>query len=160
MSRMTINPFQLSKLSSRAIEEHARATYADECCGIIVERDGREEVVRVTNVQNEMHAQDPERYPRTAQIAYSMGPEAGPILMAAERGELKLRAIYHSHPEHDAYFSAEDKAQALGGWDEPMYPDVAWLVLSVRQREVVATKAFVWSAEQQDFIEAALEIVE
>ena len=155
---MNSDALRLTQLSRDAIEAHARATYPDECCGIIVERDGREEVVRVSNVQNEMHAKDPERYPRTATTAYSMGAEAGPLLLAAQRGEVLLRVIYHSHPEHDAYFSAEDKAQALGGWEEPMYPEVGWVVMSVRDREVVATKGFVWSVGVQDFVETPIEV--
>lgn len=155
-----MSAWKLTRASQQAMEAHARATYADECCGILIERDGQQEAIRVTNIQNEMHAQDPERYPRTAQTAYSMGPEAGPLLMAAQRGEVTLRAIYHSHPEHDAYFSAEDKAQALGGWDEPMYPEVTWIVLSVRNGEVVATKTFHWSTKEQDFHEITLEVAD
>jgi len=148
----------VARAAFEEMQAHARATYPEECCGLLLERDGRFEVVRVTNVQNQMHAEDPERYPRTASTAYSMGPEAAPALLAAQRGDAALRAIYHSHPEHDAYFSAEDRAQALGGWDEPMYPDVAWLVLSVRNREVVATKVFAWDTASGDFVEVALEV--
>jgi len=142
----------ISRASLEEIQEHARATYPDECCGMIVERGGREEVVRVTNVQNELHAQDPVQFPRTAAIAYTMGAEAAPVLMAAERGELRLRAIYHSHPEHDAYFSAEDRTQAFGGWDEPNYPDAGQIVMSVRAREVRDTKAFAWDPTARDFV--------
>jgi proteasome lid subunit RPN8/RPN11 len=148
--------FTLSQASRAAIEAHACEAYPDECCGMIVERDGREEVVRVTNIQNELHAQDPEQFPRTAAIAYTMGPEAAPILMRAERGELRLRAIYHSHPEHAAYFSEEDRKQAFGGWDEPNYPDAAQIVMSVRNREVRATKVFVWDAAAHEYVEAEI----
>jgi proteasome lid subunit RPN8/RPN11 len=148
--------FRLNKASLEALQAHARDTYPDECCGMIIERDGHEAVVRVTNMQNALHAQDPEQYPRTAAIAYTMGPESAPILLAAERGELTLRAFYHSHPEHDSYFSAEDKKQALGGWDEPNYPQAAQLVMSVRSREVRVTKAFVWDDSARDFVEVAL----
>jgi proteasome lid subunit RPN8/RPN11 len=123
---------------------------------MIVERDGREEAVRVRNIQNELHAQDPEQYPRSAAIAYTMGPEAAPILIAAERGELSLRAFYHSHPDHDSYFSAEDKKQAMGGWDEPSYPQAAQLVMSVRSGEVRVTKAFVWDEAARDFVEVEI----
>jgi proteasome lid subunit RPN8/RPN11 len=123
---------------------------------MIIERGGREEVVRVTNIQNELHAQDPAQYPRTAAIAYTMGLESAPILLAAERGELTLLAFYHSHPEHDSYFSAEDKTQAMGGWDEPNYPQAVQLVLSVRSREVRALKGFAWDDTARDFVEVAL----
>jgi proteasome lid subunit RPN8/RPN11 len=148
----------VTKASLEALHAHACETYPDECCGMIIARDGREEVVRVTNIQNELHAKDPEQYPRTAAIAYTMGVESAPILIAAERGELTLRAFYHSHPEHDAYFSAEDKKQAMGGWDEPSYPQAAQLVLSVRAREVRATKAFAWDENARDFIEVTLHV--
>lgn len=140
------------------MQAHARSTYPEECCGLVLEHNGEIEVIRVTNVQNQMHAQDPERYPRNATTAYSMGEEAAPALLAVQRGEAVLRAIYHSHPEHDAYFSAEDRAQALGGWDEPMYPDVAWLVLSVRDREVVDTKVFAWDTAAGEFAAVSFEV--
>ena len=148
----------LTKATLQALHAHACAAYPDECCGMIIDRDGGEEVVRVTNMQNELHAKDPVQFPRTARIAYTMGPEAAPILLGAERGELRLRAIYHSHPEHDAYFSAEDRLQALGGWDEPNYPGAVQIVLSVRERTVRATKAFKWDPAARDFVEIPLTV--
>ena len=150
--------FRLTKSSLAALHQHACDTCPDECCGMLIERDGRETVVRVTNIQNELHAKDPEQYPRTAAIAYTMGVESAPILIAAERGELTLRAFYHSHPEHDAYFSAEDKKQAMGGWDEPNYPHAVQIVMSVRSREVRVTKAFAWDDTARDYIEVTVHV--
>jgi proteasome lid subunit RPN8/RPN11 len=150
--------FALSQTSLAAIHAHACEAYPDECCGMLIARAGHEEVVRVTNIQNELHAQDPEQFPRTAVIAYTMGPEAAPFLVRSERGELRLLAIYHSHPDHDAYFSEEDRKQAFGGWDEPNYPQAAQIVLSVRNREVCATKVFVWNAAARDYVDAELRI--
>lgn len=150
--------FAVTTSSLEALHAHACETYPDECCGMIIERNGREEVVRVSNMQNELHAKDPAQYPRTAAIAYTMGPESAPILIAAERGALTLRAFYHSHPEHDAYFSAEDRKQAMGGWDEPNYPQAAQLVMSVRAREVRAIKAFAWDETARDFVELTLRV--
>jgi len=139
-----------------AIDAHAAETYPDECCGVIVERDGELSAVRVSNVQNERHEQDPQLYPRTARTAYSMGPEAVPILLDAERGRLRLHAFYHSHPEHEAYFSAEDKTSALGGWDEPNYPDAGQIVISVREGRPRYAKAFAWDPAARDFVEVTL----
>lgn len=147
-----------SEATLAALHAHARDTYPDECCGFVVERDGREEVVRVTNIQDELHARDPHQYPRTARTAYTMGREQVPVIDAAERGALVLRAIYHSHPEHDAYFSAEDRKQALGPWDEPHYPAAAQIVLSVRNQAVAATRVYVWDAARRDFVEAELVV--
>ena len=146
----------ISKETLAAVEAHARATYPDECCGIIAERDSREEVVRVTNIQDELHAKDPVQFPRTARMAYNMGSEAFPVLIAAGRGELRLLAFYHSHPDHDAYFSAEDKKQALGGEEEPGYADAAQIVVSMRAGVVGAAKAFAWDAAARDFVEIPL----
>ncbi len=60
----------------------------------MVARGGELLVVRVTNVQNERHAADPEQFPRTATTAYSMGTEAGPVVVDHECGRLTIRAIY------------------------------------------------------------------
>ncbi|GIW40901.1 MAG: hypothetical protein KatS3mg076_1478 [Candidatus Binatia bacterium] len=146
----------LDESSRSEIEEHARACYPEECCGIVVEKAGRLEVVRVTNVQNEYHARDPVTFPRTARTAYKMGPEALPVLRDAERGSCRIHAFYHSHPDHDAYFSAEDRAAALAGWDEPSYPDAGQIVVSVRNGEVRDMKAFAWDPEAADFLEIPL----
>ena len=123
---------------------------------MIFERDQRVETVRVTNVQNELHAQDPDQFPRTAATGYTMGAEAAPILISSERGELRLLAIYHSHPERDAYFSEEDRKQARGARGEPIYPQAGYIVMSVRDREVRATKVFVWEPAARDYAEAQI----
>ncbi|MCK6554493.1 M67 family metallopeptidase [Candidatus Binatia bacterium] len=141
-----------------AMRAHARATYPDECCGFVIERLGGEEVVPVTNIQNELHARDPHQYPRTAATAYTMGREQVAVIDGVERGQLVLRAIYHSHPEHDAYFSAEDRKQAVGPWGEPNYPQAAQIVLSVRGGAVAAVKAFAWDLVAGDYVEADLGV--
>ncbi|MFN8641509.1 MAG: Mov34/MPN/PAD-1 family protein [Candidatus Binatia bacterium] len=139
-----------------AIAADARARFPDEACGFVVERDGALEVVRVTNVQNQKHAEDPAQFPRTAATAYTMGAEAVPVLVGHERGTLTIRAIYHSHPQHAAYFSAEDKLQATV-WDEPSYPDATQVVVSVIDGAVRDLKAFRWNAAARDFLEVALD---
>ena len=148
--------FALDKSCLAAMHAHAREAYPDECCGLIFERDGREDIVRATNIQNELHAQDPDQFPRTAATGYTMGPEAAPVLIRSERGELRLLAIYHSHPERESYFSQEDRRQALGARGEPIYPQAGYIVMSVRDREVRATKVFVWDAAARDYVEAQI----
>ena len=148
----------LPKAILEQLQEHARATYPEECCGIVVERQGELAVVRVANVQNERHAAHPEQFPRTAATAYTMGPEAAPVLVDHDRGRLTIRAIYHSHPQHAAYFSAEDKAQATV-WDEPSYPDAAQIVLSVIDGTVRDVQAFRWDEATRDFIALELRVI-
>ena len=148
-------PF-LTPAHLESIYSDARDSFPHEACGFIIERAGTIEVVRVTNVQNDKHAENPEHFPRDATIAYTMGPEAAPILVGHDRGELVIRAIYHSHPQHAAYFSAEDKKQATV-WDEPSYPDATQIVVSVIDGEVRDAKAFRWQDAANDFIEVPLD---
>ena len=143
--------------SLAAMHGHAREAYPEECCGVLFEREGRVQCVRASNVQNALHIQDPAQFPRTAASGYTMGPEAAPILIGSERGELRLLAIYHSHPQREAYFSQEDRRQALGARGEPIYPQAGYIVMSVRNREVRATKVFVWDAASRDYVEAQIE---
>lgn len=139
-----------------AICHHARETFPDECCGAILENAGREEVQRVANIQNAMHAKDPRSYPRDATIAYFMDPkELFAVLKQVDSGTATLKAFYHSHPNHDAYFSAEDKTRAMFG-DEPSYPEVIHLVVSIYDREVRVIRAYRWDEEKQDFVETTL----
>ena len=148
----------LPKATLEELQQHARTTFPEECCGIVVERQGQLAVVRVTNVQNERHAAHPEQFPRTAATAYTMGPEAAPVLVDHDRGRLTIRAISHSHPQQAAYFSAEDKAQATV-WDEPSYPDAAQVVLSVIDGVVRDVKAFRWDAATRDFVAVELRVI-
>jgi adenylyltransferase/sulfurtransferase len=147
-------------LTSAAYDEitaHAVETFPNECCGFVIERDGKQEVVRVTNIQDQRHAEDPRRFPRTAATAYTMGAEAAPILIDHDRGALRIVAIYHSHPQHGAYFSPEDRKQATV-WDEPSYPDASQIVISVYDRVIRDTKAFRWDERTRDFVEVELRI--
>lgn len=80
------------------------------------------------------------------------------ILNEAEKKSLKIKAFYHSHPRHEAYFSTEDKARALA-WDEPLYPDTAYLVTSVYDRKVKAMRAFAWNEAIKDFSPVEINIV-
>lgn len=150
---------ELTQTTYDAITAHAVETFPHECCGFVVRRAGREQAIRVTNIQNQKHAEDPAGFPRTAEIAYTMGPEAAPILIDHQRGALVIQAIYHSHPQHDAYFSAEDRAQATV-WDEPSYPEAGQVVVSVRDGVVKAVKAFRWSQPARDFVAADLHVTD
>lgn len=135
-----------------ALCRHAQETFPDECCGAILTSASGDEVRRIPNIQNVMHAKDPQTYPRDATIAYVMEPKALlAVLKEADSGHATLKAFYHSHPNHDAYFSAEDKRQAMFG-DEPSYPDIVHLVISIYDREVKAIQAYAWDEPAQDFL--------
>jgi proteasome lid subunit RPN8/RPN11 len=114
-------------------------------------------VRRLENIQNKLHELDPDTYPRTAVIAYAMDPrELESVIDNAARDGAKLKAFYHSHPEHEAYFSAEDKAFA-SPFGEPTFPNAAQIVVSIYNSEVKCMAAFVWSNDQNDFIEVPVK---
>lgn len=139
------------------LEAHAIETYPDECCGVVVSHgDGTCSVMRIRNIQNEMHASDPENYPRTARTAYAGHPaDLRDALEAADAEGSSLLAFYHSHPDHEAYFSDEDVAQATP-FGEPSYPDALQLVVSVYDRAVKGMKAFRWSGDSETYEEFAI----
>ena len=149
---MRIDPKALSEIAT-----HAEETFPDECCGVVLALPDRtQKVVRIRNVQDEMHASDPKRYPRTARDAYTGEP--GELLVALERAERpghRLLAFYHSHPEHDAYFSEEDLAQATP-FGEPSYPEASQIVISVLGGKAEETKVFSWSEKEGSYVEAEL----
>ncbi len=140
------------------ISRHAADAFPEECCGIVVEHaGGREEVRRLKNIQNRLHALDPETYPRTAAIAYAMDArELESAVEAAAAAGARLKAFYHSHPDHEAYFSPEDKAFAMP-FGEPAFPETAQIVVSIYNRVVRRVAAYGWSEREKDFVELALK---
>jgi proteasome lid subunit RPN8/RPN11 len=74
----------------------------------------------------------------------------------AETENRQIKAFYHSHPNHDAYFSEKDKADAMA-WDEPMYPEAAYIVISIYAQEIRVTRAYAWSETAADFVEIPIK---
>ena len=119
------------------IYAHARESYPEECCGFLFD----DEVRRVVNRQNELHARDPEHFPRDAKTAYNMGPRDIRALEDSLKTPRPVRAIYHSHCNVGSYFSAEDKRAAT--WDgEPLFAGVDYLVVDVQKDGVRGAKLF------------------
>ncbi len=143
------------------ISEHARVTYPEECCGIILgdtpNTKNEDEYVRsCKNIQNQRHAEDPKAYPRDARTAYLMAPDdLLKINLESEQKNRPIKAFYHSHPDHPSYFSEKDKADAML-WGEPAYPNSAYIVLSVYDGEVRDLKAFAWNHQKSDFTSVAV----
>jgi len=139
------------------ISKHAQDTFPEECCGVILATGETEQVHRLKNIQNKLHAVDPHTYPRTAAIAYAMDRlEFDQVIRQGESIGQRLKAFYHSHPDHDAYFSDEDKAFARP-FGEPTYPESAQIVISIYNRAVKIIRAFAWSEENNDFIEIPID---
>lgn len=148
---------RIGKAALAEIDRHAVESYPNECCGAVVGVGGDEIVRRITNIQDRLHREDPAKHPRDARTAYYMEPkELYRVLRESEEKNCPLRIFYHSHPEHGAYFSAEDRARAMA-WDEPAYPDARYLVVSVYGGAVRDRFAVAWDADRHDFV--PLELV-
>ena len=151
-------PLALTRSTLEDMLAHARETGAEECCGAVVTRDAGERVIRFVNVQNELHAREPDTYTRTAESAYTPRADAYELLDAAERDGEQLAVLYHSHPKSGSYFSGEDWARAMFG-DEPAYPDVTYVVVS-HAFVPGEVRAFRWHEAANGFVEVSLEVRE
>ena len=143
---MKLNKGVLEKIYGHALKE-----YPDECCGIITGNDDKQTVHICENIQNKMHVEDPARFPRDARTAYFIDrPTFDNIISSSlKKGEAVI-ALYHSHAEHEAYFSEEDvAAQTVFG--EPEFPDALPLVISVMDSNIHDLKCFKWDRGNQVF---------
>lgn len=134
--------------------EHAVAEYPREACGILLGKPGSDEddqLFKCANIQDKMHALYPEEFTRDARTAYYMEPkELLKIFKKADAEGLAVKMFYHSHPDHGAYFSAEDEKMALFD-GEPVYPDARYMVISVYNSEVKDKAVFAWNSESKSF---------
>ena len=155
-----MNPAIITRSSFDQMTVQAEREFPDECCGFIIAGSGGDEVRPIRNIQNDKHAEDPVRFSRDARTAFLMDPrEHLAVLKEIDQRKLTLKAVYHSHPDHDAYFSATDRAQACSfDPSEPDYPDTVYIVMSVRGGKFVRAAAFAWDTERKDFVETELQI--
>lgn len=151
----------LSEYVLKQISLHAEREYPREACGMIIGPKGKENAIGVfpvRNIQEELHRENPEKYPRDAKTAYYMDPDQVKIVeKEAASKDFELKAVYHSHPDHEVYFSKEDRYLAAP-WGEPNHPEVSWIVISVVEGHAEAMSEFVWDAEKKDYMEKKLEI--
>jgi len=143
---------KLNKSTIKEIYQHALETYPDECCGIVTGSDDEQTAHLCRNIQDRLHAEDPGKYPGDARTAYAVERnEAEKIFAEANEQGKGVIAFFHSHAEHDAYFSDMDKeAQSVFG--EPEFPEALHVVISVKDRKLNDIKYFRWDKDKKDFI--------
>lgn len=131
------------------MRRQAVAAYPGECCGLSFappDRDVATSVVAMENLQDRLHALDPETYPRTSRNGFQMHAlhVHREVEAAAARGE-RLLAFFHSHIDCGAYFSQEDRRMAAPLPDgTPLYPDVSHVVIACWPDGVREACAFRW----------------
>ena len=141
---------QLDEIHLHAVEE-----YPYECCGIVVGNQDHNQdnvVYRCENIQNKLHEKDPENFTRDARTAYNISAlELQKLLIEASSKGRVFKVLYHSHPEHDAYFSEEDTRMALFDGETPIYPGTQYLVVSVYGEKVRDQALFGWNPGTKTF---------
>jgi proteasome lid subunit RPN8/RPN11 len=141
------------KAALSAIAGHARGAYPAECCGLLLQdASGDFRFAPIANVAGSAKGQ--ETSSRGQHDGYVMDSKA--LLSTLDENERlggTLYAIVHSHPDVGAYFSKEDRDMALGGADEPLWPGVRYLVVSVRKGVVDAARLYTWDGVARDFVE-------
>ena len=158
---MELPGFEIPLHVDEAIRAEAERTYPFECCGVLMWTPGEPtslEAVPFENQQQRLHALDPTAYPRDARTAYAFDAlKLERTLEAARTDGRALAAIFHSHPEHGAYFSETDRAAATP-FGDATWPDAVQLVYAVLDRRAADVAAFRWEPEAGDFVEVPLTV--
>jgi len=138
------------------ISKQAVTEYPSECCGIVTGNASSQRVHPCRNRQDELHAKDPEHYPRTSREAYDIDRNEMERIFsdAAAKGEQTI-CFYHSHIDCGAYFSHMDK-EVLTVFGEPEFPEAMHVVISVQDRQVKEINGFNWDGDRKDFIPVAV----
>ncbi|MCC6291146.1 MAG: M67 family metallopeptidase [Bryobacterales bacterium] len=130
----------------QVMRAHAEAVYPNECCGAMLGRnDGDTKHVTAALPLDNVHAG-----PRMTR--YELRPEDLLRADKVARGRgLDLIGIFHSHPDHDAYFSETDLKNSC-----PWY---SFVVVSVKAGRFDHAKSFLPNMEQTEAPEEALELL-
>jgi len=163
---------KISRSNMDRIVAQAEREFPYECCGFVIgsisgSTSGStsgdkavEEVRPIANIQNAQHAKDPGAFPRDARTAFLMDPkEHLAVMREIDDRKLALKIVYHSHPDHDAYFSPTDRRQACSfDPDYPDYPETAYVVMSIIGGKFNRAAAFIWDETKKEFVETTLTI--
>lgn len=143
MNRIVISPRHLLTL-----QQHARSTYPEECCGILIGRrpeegDGSTALVeRILAASNDREDSRHNRYvidPQTILAAQK----------AAKSADLDIVGYYHSHPDCPAVPSDFDREHA--------WPGLSYLIVSVVKGEVAETRSWQLTDDRESFDEETLD---
>lgn len=152
---------QISGYVLDMMTQHAEREYPNEACGMVMGPKDKKNAIGVfpvTNIQNELHEKDPQKYTRNAKTAYFMDPTQVKIVeKEAASNNFNIKIYYHSHPDHGVYFSEEDKAMACP-WGEPNDPEVGFVVIGVEKGRTTGASLFYWDDAKQDYLERKLKM--
>jgi proteasome lid subunit RPN8/RPN11 len=140
---------RLARAQAEAIQEHARAGYPFEVCGVLLGRNGEggiriERVGKVETREEEM--------PR---VRYQIAPED---LIRIEReardAGLAIVGYYHSHPDHPARPSETDRRMAA----ESLSDGVVHVVVGVERGQRAEPTAWIFRDARGEFEPESFDI--
>lgn len=129
----------------RSIEEHARKTYPEECCGFLIGVPGEPKKVLAGRQATNVAESNRER-------RYVINPREILALDKELRGTgREVVGFYHSHPDHPARPSSSDEGQ--GTW-----PGYSYVILSIVDGNPNDLRAWVLEKEGGPFRAETLSI--
>ncbi len=136
-----------------AIVALCEARPAEESCGLVIERDGARRVLEIPNAADRFHAANPFLHPRTARDGYVMDPGAlVRVFRQVDQDGGRVVAVWHSHVDGSASFSAQDRADAFVE-GAPVLPGVEYVVVGMRAGR--ATEVRAWRFDGADWVDTA-----
>jgi proteasome lid subunit RPN8/RPN11 len=126
------------------LEQHARQTYPEECCGVLIGKPG--EAVSVCSVHPTENLSSTRLHDR-----YEVDPrEILKLDRAAEQRGLEIVGFYHSHPDHPPAPSATDAESA--------WPGYIYLIVAVAEVGEAQVTAWTFDEERGRFRECPIRM--
>lgn len=120
-----------------AIQDHARETFPEECCGFLIGPNAAPR--RVARVRRAANVADENRARR-----YVIDPKEWLVVEKELAGSgLEILGFYHSHPDHPAAPSEFDRGHA--------WPWYSYVILSIMNRAPKDLRAWTLDGEAQVF---------
>lgn len=136
---------RLTSAQLRAIEDHARDAYPEECCGFLIGTPGEpKEVVEVRRAKNVVETDRERRYvidPRDILAADRDASRAG----------REILGFYHSHPDHPAAPSDFDLSHAA-------WPGYSYVILGLDHRNPADVASWLLDSEARSMKAEPLSI--
>ena len=125
------------------IHAHAKSTYPEECCGLLIAASGSKDVVGSVKMRNAFTGPKHDRYHIDPLELFKADREAA-------RKSLTITGIYHSHPDYPATLSKFDLEHA--------FPWYSYVIVSVPKGEAGETRSWVPTEDRKSVSEEEIVI--
>ena len=135
---------KLTKEAYEHIVEHAKETYPNECCGILIGNSMTEKKVFYVQMATNLNKERAfDRYVMDPTEIYLADKEA-------RSQSLELMGFYHSHPDHPDRPSEYDREMGQAGY--------SYIIVSVNKGTDVSVKSWSFKKDDEPFKEEAIRL--